>query len=651
MLNSHFRQCEPRRDCRAVGRHLRLLGLVAVLVTSAANGAEHRDHSNTGWEVAAPRAAEGQVPLDFQQRMILDAIFSAHTPLLAKPASPQPKPAPAAPSDMKRVAVRPDGVDGWRPASSVIVPQGNSLQVIPSVPGASPDAAVLPHEKPIVPTPDAEPVVEKSSERISGRTKPPISVQFRAPRFSRPVPTNPSTKTNQKDGVASEFDVEGVPQPDVDSKAPAPKTSPTSSVAGPAIDAPTNDQIADSPDTAHDHDVPAVSLPPAQVTAPLDTMEPVDAVPEDSSDQSTSDRPEEQSTEPAPPVVEPPPPLTRQLVNLRSRVRSVLNGYYRKTLNSREHDPWEVMHGMLAYGVKSRVRQGGPRGELITSVGWLCYNKPCKGLTMMHVTREGELRAKYGVGLQGHLGQLLAMLAQCHVSADYPIRVGGHEFTIHDLVDAEKKTCYPKSELTFKLLAFQYYLDLNDQWVNDQGLQWDFPRLIREELAQPIRGAACGGTHRLSSLSLTVKARVRRGEPLDGEYARAAEFVQKYHQYAFRLQNRDGSLSTAWFNGRGDESDINRRIKTTGHILEWLCYSLSDEELRDQRTIRAVTYLANLMYSNYDNEWEVGPMCHATHALLLYDERIFQPHDQPGYAAPYRAKPASEMGTRQATRR
>ena len=116
-----------------------------------------------------------------------------------------------------------------------------------------------------------------------------------------------------------------------------------------------------------------------------------------------------------------------------------------------------------------------------------------------------------------------------------------------------------------------------------------------------------------------MKARIRRGEPLDGEYARAAEFVKKYQQYAFRLQNRDGSLSTDWFRGRGDDDDINRRIKTTGHILEWLCYSLSDEELRDQRTIRAVTYLANLMYSNYDNEWEVGPLSHATHALLLYD--------------------------------
>jgi hypothetical protein len=317
-------------------------------------------------------------------------------------------------------------------------------------------------------------------------------------------------------------------------------------------------------------------------------------------------------------------------------VRAVLKGYYRKALNSRENDPWEAMHGMLAYGVHSRIHDGGPNGQLITSVGWLCYNKPCKGQTLLYITPAGELRAKYGVGLQGHLGQFLAMLAQCHVSPDYPIHVGDHDFTIHDLIEAEKKTCYPKSELTFKLIALQNYADLNDKWVNDQGVEWDFPRLVREELEQPIRGAACGGTHRLSGLSLVVKTRLRRGEPLDGEYERANEFVKKYQQYAFRLQNRDGSLSTSWFRGAGDEEDINRRIKTTGHILEWLCYSLPDDQLREPQTVRAVTYLANLMYSNYDNEWETGPRCHATHALLLYDERVFQPFDKEGEIAVYR---------------
>jgi len=327
------------------------------------------------------------------------------------------------------------------------------------------------------------------------------------------------------------------------------------------------------------------------------------------------------------PEPEPLPPLSRQMKNLRAKVRRVLKAYYNRPLNSRENDPWECIHGMLAYGVHSQIRQGSPRGKTITLVGWLCFNRPCKGYTLLYTTPENELRAKQGVGLQGHMGQFLAMLAQSQVSPEYPIRVRDQEFTISDLIEAEKKTCYTKTELTFKLIALMHYLESDATWVNDQGQSWDIPRLIREELAQPIRGAACGGTHRLSGLSLAARTRVRRGEPLDGEYLRAARFVEKYQQYAFKLQNRDGSLSTEWFRGRGDESDVDRRVKTTGHILEWLIYSLNDRDVESTRTFRAVNYLASLLSSNFNHEWEVGPLGHALHALRLYDERVFQPHD------------------------
>jgi hypothetical protein len=338
-------------------------------------------------------------------------------------------------------------------------------------------------------------------------------------------------------------------------------------------------------------------------------------------------RTEKAAAKTEPEVKEPLPPLSQQMKNLRAKVRRVIKAYYNQPLNSRENDPWECMHGMLAYGVHSQIRQGSPRGQTITLVGWMCYNRPCKGFTLLYLTPENELRAKQGVGLQGHMGQFLAMLAQSQVSPEYPIRVRNQEFTINDLIEAEKRTCYPKSELTFKLIALMHYLESDATWVNDQGQSWDIPRLIREELAQPIRGAACGGTHRLSGLSLAARTRVRRGEPLDGEYLRAAQFVEKYQQYAFKLQNRDGSLSTEWFRGRGDEADVDRRVKTTGHILEWLIYSLNDKDVESTRTFRAVNYLASLLSSNFDHEWEVGPMCHALHALRLYDERVFQPHD------------------------
>jgi hypothetical protein len=326
-------------------------------------------------------------------------------------------------------------------------------------------------------------------------------------------------------------------------------------------------------------------------------------------------------------VVEPLRPLTRSEIQLRNKVRNVLKMYYRRPLNSRDHDPWEMMHGMLAYGVHSRVLQNGPQGKPITAVGWLCYNKPCKQKTLLYTTPDGELRARWGVGVQGHYGQFLAMLAQCRVARNYPIRTNGKEFTIDDLIEAEKVTCHTGEELTFKLISLMHYCPSDERWVNDQGAEWDMRRLIREELAQPIRGAPCGGTHRLAGLSLVARTRVKRGERLDGEYRQAMEFTDRYQRYAFQFQNPDGSLSTNWFRGPGGEEDINRRIKTSGHILEWLLYHCDDDELHDRRIFRAVNYLANIMYSNYSHDWEIGPLCHATHALVIYDERVFQKYD------------------------
>ena len=650
-LQSKLRARRP-----AIGRS-RVLLILATLtccaLVAAKNGAQQVD---SGWAVATQLPVGPQPhPVDPRQQAILHHLLQ-QTQISLLPHATNVTTIPAADAAAKagissngtlRFAVRPDGIEGWRPASPSATPANEPWRVHVAAPQLNApgnveresheDAELASIENASTPAGDEAcdaPELGCSAgdeecgvqEEESGIADEPGGADDTPAQETKKSTLNWSRSFSNNDSTEA-----------ADEEEPAKVEEPTDEVDeeddnafGALLNAVTARRSAEQNDDAGQ----PVSQAPEQITEQADDSSNADIGPITEDDENQD---EAQIVAPAKPT--PPPPLNKQLLNLRSRVRTVLKGYYRRQLNSREHDPWEVMHGMLAYGVHSRIRQGGPRGEPVTSVGWLCYNKPCKNLTLLYVTPKGELRAKYGVGLQGHLGQMLAMLAQCRVSEEYPIRIGKREFTIKDLIEAEKKTCYPKSELTFKLIAFQYYLDLNDEWVNDQGVEWDIPRMIREELAQPIRGAACGGTHRLSSLSLTVKTRQRRGEPLDGEYARAAEFVQKYHRYAFGLQNRDGSLSTNWFRGRGDESDINRRIKTTGHILEWLCYSLSDEELRKPQTIAAVSYLANLMYSKYDTDWEVGPMCHAIHALLIYDERVFQPFDGEDYQALYKPKP------------
>ena len=163
-------------------------------------------------------------------------------------------------------------------------------------------------------------------------------------------------------------------------------------------------------------------------------------------------------------------------------------------------------------------------------------------------------------------------------------------------------------------------------------MQWDIPKLISEELRQPVRGAACGGTHRLAGLTLAYKMREQRGEPVDGEYLKAKKFTRNYQRYAYKLQNSDGSFSTEWFRGPGKEESIDRRLKTTGHILEWLLYAAGEKELKHRQTTRAANYLANIMYNNRYKDWEAGPLGHAVHALLLYDQKVFAPYDQAAQA-------------------
>ena len=349
-------------------------------------------------------------------------------------------------------------------------------------------------------------------------------------------------------------------------------------------------------------------------------------------------------------VVDDLPPLSRGQQRLRTKVRRVLAHYYNRPLNTGNRSPWEVMHSLLAFEVNSKVLKGGPRGEPITAVGWLCFNQPCKRRTLMYVNDAGELRVRVGPALQGHRGQLLAMLAQSKVSRDYPMRVEGHDLSVADLIEMEKSTCFPRSELTFKLIGLMHYLPSDSEWVNEQGMEWNLRKLVKEELRQPIRGAACGGTHRLSGLTLAYKTRERRGEPVDGEYLRAKQFVAKYKNYAYRLQNSDGSLSTEWFRGPGDEESVDRRLKTTGHLLEWLLYAASEKELKYSRLTRAANYLANIMYNNRNKNWEAGPLGHAIHALLLYDRLVFSPYDEldegPLASKPKRSKSSSSSRSR-----
>jgi hypothetical protein len=264
----------------------------------------------------------------------------------------------------------------------------------------------------------------------------------------------------------------------------------------------------------------------------------------------------------------------------------------------------------------------------VNAIGWLCWNGTCRGQRLFDFAT-GKLQTHLGPGVQGHDGQFLAMLAQSRVQTNYPMRVDGRDLTIMDLIEHEKLTCHSGTELTFKLIGLAHYLDSEAEWKNENGETWNISRLIKEELAQNVIGAACGGTHRMMGFTYAVQKREKEGKPLTGQWKRAKIFLDDYFEYTYYLQNSDGSFSTDFFRGRNDYGDINRRIETTGHILEWFVASLPSDKLRDPRVIKSVNYLTRLLWENRNHEWEIGPRGHALHALAIYAERVFR--DRPGH--------------------
>lgn len=316
----------------------------------------------------------------------------------------------------------------------------------------------------------------------------------------------------------------------------------------------------------------------------------------------------------------PRPQVLPQTARLRPRIDAALNYYLLRPETNVERSPWAVFHSILPFGSETTLRADG---RVVSAISWMCLNGSCRGQRIFIPLRDGSFRPAVGAGVQGHDGQFLAILAQSKVPANSPIQAGRKRFTVEDLIDYEMRTCQSKTELTFKLIALSHYLINDATWVNGRGEEWSLERLVEEELAQPIIGSACGGTHRLMGLSFALKQRRASGLPVTGHYARAEVFLKDFVDYAWTLQNPDGSFSTEWFEGRANKQDMQRKLQTTGHVVEWLVYTLPDEELQSPKLLRAIEFLTYCLVEQRQTDWKIGPRSHALHALAMYQERLF----------------------------
>ncbi len=337
-----------------------------------------------------------------------------------------------------------------------------------------------------------------------------------------------------------------------------------------------------------------------------------------------------------PPKAAPLRKLPEAAAALRDRVRRTLARYTQQPLNTADNSAAEILHFCLAFGCDGEVRYGSAAGNAMNAVGCLCYGYPCGGYQLLVTGENPKLMARVGYGLQEHPSEMLAVLAQAAVPADYEVRLGKYRGSVADLVEAEKLTCLPGDELAHKLIGLAFYVRGEEGWKDLGGREWTVEKVLEEELNRSPATDRCDIAHHLMSLSYAVERRARGGKPLEGPYRRAQKYVAEFQDFAFSLENREGGWHPGFFALRGSSRDAAGSLRSTGHILEWLAFSLPEDRLSDPRVVKSVGYVADLLGGESSAGWsaattprEIDSAAHALHALRLYDRRAFEPFDPP----------------------
>ena len=311
---------------------------------------------------------------------------------------------------------------------------------------------------------------------------------------------------------------------------------------------------------------------------------------------------------------------------VQQRIRAAIEHCRRRELLT-TNGFWTVFHGILGLG-PSLTLTDPDSGRKVNALEYISSGGELRGLRFFP-TRWG-LDVQMGppfVG-QGHQDQFIAEMAQWGIRPDHPFRVNGQSYTFADFVRhaqmrAKTTATDPPQELSWAIIVIAQYVGIDAEWTNEDGERLTLVDCVRYEMQQPIETAACGGTHRLFGLRWVHHLHLQRGGKTEGLWKELDDQQRKYQALARKWQNADGSFSTEFFTGPGNAQDMQRRINTSGHILEWLALSLDDQQIREPWVEQAANAVAMMFLEIQNQPMEGGSLYHAAHGLLMYYARRY----------------------------
>ncbi|MFM7074274.1 MAG: ADP-ribosylation factor-directed GTPase activating protein isoform b, partial [Planctomycetota bacterium] len=260
-----------------------------------------------------------------------------------------------------------------------------------------------------------------------------------------------------------------------------------------------------------------------------------------------------------------------------------------RRLNLKNHAAWQIVHGALAFGHDFLITDND--GKDVSALAYLLAGGRMTGWTMETGVPLGDparpgLRAIVESGSktgQGHADQWLGYLADVGRKLDQEIKAAAREFTIEDYL-RQVEYDVPNNvqqEYSWTIMALTAYRPTNHRWMASDGKEWSTERLVEIELGHDLAVSACGGSHRMTGITMAFNQHVRNGGKIEGVWKKADEKIRDCVARAKRFQNPDGSLSSNYFQRTGQSKDLGEQLGSSGHVLEFVVVASTDEQLKE----------------------------------------------------------------------
>jgi hypothetical protein len=293
---------------------------------------------------------------------------------------------------------------------------------------------------------------------------------------------------------------------------------------------------------------------------------------------------------------------------------------------------WQIIHGALAFKREFQVSAGG---EDVSAVDYVLAGRPMKGLDFEEGDTLDEATGRRGIRShiagdkmgQGHTDQWMGYLSDCRLPLDEKIIVAGKEHTIADYIEQMKLDVHRNAEREYSwtLMAMTAYYPTDYKWTAGDGQEWSIVKLVEIELEHDLNDSPCGGTHRMTALTMAYNRHVAAGGKDEGIWQTLHERIDKCVADAHKFQNPDGSLSSNYFLRPGTSAELTDRMGSAGHTMEFLATALDKDELQQDWVVAAVKDVCKLFRQTKPVDVECGALFHAAHGLVLYREKVYGP--------------------------